>query len=445
MIRTRRASVATIMSLPARRPRHPELKLTEAEAEVYAATARLLRDVYREGFRATNEEEEAQDKRRKKARTGRGIYFLECLRLAQRLCSSSPALSSSLAKQGHGELIIPAYRQRFRQVSEMAAAVPVHSKLEELTGLLSRSSDRVVVFSEHLPTIELIAKRVKELGRPAIEFKGDLNRLQRYHALKRFKQEPQGVLISSRSGTEGLNLQFCHQLVNYELPWNPMVVEQRIGRVHRFGQTKDVELYNYAAKGTVEAHILRLLHTKIRLFELVVGELDMILDRVQEENEETLEGLLGDTWLTAETDEDFEVRIEALGEAVVAHRTAAKTQEEQSNSIAAEDPAGRLEREFASLSIPGRLRLGYGTVKMIEAPGVHASRLQQGVHVAEVLEILGSNPRVETDGLHPDFGPTYRLIGVTGGGRAVQLKVQADRLPLVLIELIADPAAPIAA
>ena len=52
------------------------------------------------------------------------------------------------------------------------------------------------------------------------------------------------MLVSTRAGTEGLNLQFCHQLVNYELPWNPMVVEQRIGRVHRYGQTREVELFN---------------------------------------------------------------------------------------------------------------------------------------------------------------------------------------------------------
>lgn len=445
MIRTRRASVAHVMSLPARRPRHPDIRLTPAEAEVYASTARLLRDVYREGFRMPTEEEELQDNRRKRARTGRGIYFLECLRLAQRLCSSAPALATSLAKQGKGELIVPVFRQRFQGLAEQAEAVTTHAKLEELTTLLTKSEDRLVVFSEHLPTVDLIGERVGALGRPAITFTGSLNRLQRHQALKRFKREPRGVLVSTRAGTEGLNLQFCHQLVNYELPWNPMVVEQRIGRVHRFGQTREVELFNYAAKGTVEAHILRLLHTKIRLFELVVGELDLILDRMEDEDGESFAGLLGDLWLAAESDEAFEQKVEELGDRVAAERTAAQAEEQKSTLVAAEDAAGRLEREFPALTVPARLRLGYGTVHLHMAPGVEAARQQLGLHVVEVLEMLGSGPRVESAAASPDYGPTYRITGVTGQGREITMVAQADRLPMTLLELGGDPAAPLAA
>ncbi|MDZ4862249.1 MAG: DEAD/DEAH box helicase [Gemmatimonadota bacterium] len=445
MIRTRRASVAHVMSLPARRPRHPEIRLTPAEAQVYADTARLLRDVYREGFRVPTEEEDLQDKRRKRARTGRGIYFLECLRLAQRLCSSAPALATSLSKQGQGELIVPAFRQRFQELAEQAGAVTTHAKLEELTTLLVKSEDRLVVFSEHLPTVALIAARVEALGRPPIVFTGSLNRLQRHQALKRFKREPRGVLVSTRAGTEGLNLQFCHQLVNYELPWNPMVVEQRIGRVHRYGQTREVELFNYAAKGTVEAHILRLMHTKIRLFELVVGELDLILDRMEDDDGESFAGLLGDMWLVAESDEVFEQKLEVLGDKVAADRTASQADEQKSTIVAAEDAAGRLVREFTALTVPARLRLGYGTVHLNLAPGVEAARQQLGLHVAEVLEMLGGGARVEAAAMSPDYGPTYRIVGVTGQGRAITMVAQADRLPMTLLELAGDPAAPLAA
>lgn len=445
MIRTRRASVAHIMSLPSRRPRHPDLILTPSEGEVYAATARLLRDVYREGFRATTEEEEEEDTRRTRARTGRGIYFLECLRLAQRLCSSSPALATSLARQGQGELIVPAFRQRFQQVAEQAEAVTTHAKLEELTGLLTKSGDRVVVFSEHLPTIKLIEDRVMQLGRPGITFTGSLNRMQRHQALKRFKREPSGVLISTRAGTEGLNLQFCHQLVNYELPWNPMVVEQRIGRVHRFGQTREVELFNYAARGTVESHILRLLHTKIRLFELVVGELDMILDRRGDDDGESFEGLLGDLWLKAETDEEFETKVEEFGDKVAEERGQALADEQKATMVAAADAAGRLELEFAALTVPARLRLGYGTVHLPMAPGVESEGKRLGIHVSEVLEMLGSGPRVEPAGMHADYGPISRITGVTGRGRELVLVAQADRLPMMLVEIRGDPTAPLAA
>jgi hypothetical protein len=224
-----------------------------------------------------------------------------------------------------------------------------------------------------------------------------------------------------------------------------MVVEQRIGRVHRFGQTREVELFNFAAKGTVESHILRLLHTKIRLFELVVGELDLILDQMKEDDGDGFEGLLGDMWLKAESDEEFEREIDVLGDSMTEKRAAASAGEERSTRYAAEDPAGRLEAEFAALPIPARVRLGYGTVKLTMAPGVESSRQQLGVHVAEVIEILGSGPRVEAGTRHPDYGATYRITGVTGQGRALWLLVQADRLPLVLVELGGDPAAPLAA
>ncbi len=445
MIRTRRASVAHIMSLPARRPRHPELELSPAEADVYVETARLLRDLYREGFRTTTEEEELKDTRRTRARTGRGIYFLECLRLAQRLCSSAPALASSLANQAEGELILPEFRQRFRRVADQAAAVTSHAKLEQLTELLGQSPDRAVVFSEHLPTIDLIEERVRQLGRRPIKFTGSLNRLQRHDALKRFRREPNGVLVSTRAGTEGLNLQFCHQLVNYELPWNPMVVEQRIGRVHRFGQTREVDLYNYAARGTVEAHILRLLHTKIRLFELVVGELDTILGARDDDDGESFAGLLGDLWLNAENDDEFKEKVEQLGDEVAETRNQAAAQEQQAALVAAADAAGRLTEQFTQLTIPARLRLGYGTTQLLPAPGVDSELRRLGVHVAEVLEMLGGSPQVEPAGMHADYGPTYRIIGVTGRGRELVLRAQADRLPMTLIEVAGDPAAPIAA
>ncbi len=443
MIRTRRSSVAHIMSLPARRPRHPDVILTPAEAGLYAGTARFLRDLYRDGFRATTEEEERADRRRRRARTGRGIFFLECLRLAQRLCSSSPALASSMAHLGQGELIVPAFRRRAQLLADEAAAVGTHAKLEELSAMLARSEDRAVVFSEHLPTIDLINQRVKELGRPAIVFQGSLNRADRHRALTRFRREPKGVLVSTRAGTEGLNLQFCHQLVNYELPWNPMVVEQRIGRVHRFGQQREVELYNYAAKDTIEAHILRLLHTKIRLFELVVGELDLILERMDDDGGESFEGHLGQLWLAAETDDTFGEKIEELGDKVAAERTAALEEEERSSVIAAADAAQRLKDEFTSLTVPARLRLGYGTVHMTLAPGVDGTRHQLGIAVAEVLEMLSMGPVVEPAGMHPDYGPVYRIVGLTGRGREVWLLAQADRLPITVTAIGGDAEAPL--
>src|SRR5690606_21915256 len=93
------------------------------------------------------------------------------------------------------------------------------------------------------------------------------------------------VLIATEAGGEGINLQFCNNMINFDLPWNPMRVEQRIGRVHRLGQTEDVNIFNLCTKNTIEEHILHLLHEKINLFELVIGELDHIIERLESKEE----------------------------------------------------------------------------------------------------------------------------------------------------------------
>ena len=84
-------------------------------------------------------------------------------------------------------------------------------------------------------------------------------------------------MLSTEAGGEGRNFQFCHLLVNYDLPWNPMRIEQRIGRVDRIGQTNTVQVFNFWVKGTVEERVLDVLERRINIFEETVGGLDPIL------------------------------------------------------------------------------------------------------------------------------------------------------------------------
>ncbi|MGH7970845.1 MAG: helicase-related protein [Limisphaerales bacterium] len=86
-----------------------------------------------------------------------------------------------------------------------------------------------------------------------------------------------GALLLTHSGTEGRNLQFCHQLVNFDLPWNPMELEQRIGRLHRYGQQRPVLIHNFTQEGTLQQHLLEVLQEKLNLFELVIGETGLVL------------------------------------------------------------------------------------------------------------------------------------------------------------------------
>ena len=109
---------------------------------------------------------------------------------------------------------------------------------------------------------------------------GKFSKSKREWMKQLFKEKAQ-VLIATESGSEGINLQFCHHVINYDLPWNPMKLEQRIGRVHRLGQEQDVHIYNLAIQNTIEDHILDLLYVKIGVFEKVVGELDDILSTLK--------------------------------------------------------------------------------------------------------------------------------------------------------------------
>ena len=443
MVRTRRSSVADALELPPRRPSHPRVDLTSEEKALYRETTRFLRDLYRDGFLQPSAEEEAEDRARRKRRTGKGIFALETMRLCQRLTSSSRALAESLGTVAAGELVSPEFRTRAHELAAAARAVPQHAKLETLGRLLDEApDDRLIVFSEHLPTLDLIAERVERAGRPAVRYTGGLSLAERGKALARFRAEGRGVLVATRAGTEGLNLQFCSRLVNYELPWNPMVVEQRIGRIHRIGQTREAHIINLAAAGTIEEHVLKLLDQKIRLFQLVVGELDVILGEFG--GAESLEQRLADAWLAAESDEQFAGKVETIGEEIVQSREAGLAQERLASEVAAEDNAERLARDFAVLSVPGRVRLGYGTVHLRVMRGVEAKRQQIGLHVNELLEALENVPAPEPAGVHPEYGPLQRLNGVTGRGRAVSLLVQADRLPMALVDLDADVEARIA-
>jgi SNF2 family DNA or RNA helicase len=121
-------------------------------------------------------------------------------------------------------------------------------------------------------------------------------------------------------------LQFANTIVNYDLPWNPMRIEQRIGRLHRIGQTQDVYIFNFCLANSLEEYILKVLHEKINLFELVVGEIDTILGQMGDEFDfgETVVSL----WLKHQSQPELEDAFEELGsQLLVAKQGYAEVQE----------------------------------------------------------------------------------------------------------------------
>jgi SNF2 family DNA or RNA helicase len=118
------------------------------------------------------------------------------------------------------------------------------------------------------------------------------------------------VLLSSESGGEGRNLQFCNTMINFDVPWNPMAIEQRIGRIDRIGQQREVFVFNLVTRGTIEEQVLRLLDEKISMFELVVGEVGAILGSIEDDRD--FADLVLDAWLET-TEETRREAFDAIG------------------------------------------------------------------------------------------------------------------------------------
>jgi hypothetical protein len=140
---------------------------------------------------------------------------------------------------------------------------------------------KVLIFTEFRETQAMLLELLAPLAE-VHAFHGQLSAEQKDTAVNRFRvgTGPQ-VLVSTEAGGEGRNFQFCHVIVNYDLPWNPMKVEQRIGRVDRIGQEHPVLIFNFHVKGTIEGRILEVLERRINLFEEAVGGLDPILGEAE--------------------------------------------------------------------------------------------------------------------------------------------------------------------
>jgi SNF2 family DNA or RNA helicase len=207
------------------------------------------------------------------------------LQTLQREIGSSPlaARSTLLALAD-----LPALHDRrpaLRALAERAAHIPTWAKAEALEKLLARlRGEKVLLFTHFRQTLEQLAARLEALGLNFVVYHGGLSTAGKNAAVRRFEREVQ-LLLSTEAAGEGRNLQFCRTMVNFDLPWNPLRIEQRVGRVHRIGQTRPVEIHNLSAAGTIEDYLLDLLDRKVNMFELFIGEMDMLLGELTEERD----------------------------------------------------------------------------------------------------------------------------------------------------------------
>jgi len=273
MVRNTRAQSG--LALPPRYVSTVAVEPAEGERELYDAIVELLRAHVHDA----------------RSRMVASTLLLEA-------CSSPSAVRGTLSRIGESDKHTPALRDGAAQLARLAAKVDDSRKLEALADIV-RESDRVLVFTRFRDTLESIVAGLRRRGFEPSVFHGGMRADERHAAIERFRAGAR-VLVATDVGGEGQNLQFCQTLVNFDLPWNPMLIEQRIGRLHRMGQTGEVRVHNLCARGTAEQRVLDVLDRRLHLFELVVGEMDMVLGNLTDERD--LEERVLDLYASARDD-----------------------------------------------------------------------------------------------------------------------------------------------
>ncbi|HEX9905536.1 MAG TPA: SNF2-related protein [Propylenella sp.] len=271
MIRNTRAVVA--LKLPRRHATTIKVDGGPGEAEAYADLAAAARRLAAEG--------EAKRER---------LALHHLLAAAGSSPKAAAGAVARVAARNAGDPI-------WAELANRWATIKTGGKEAALIDLVRRNpTEKKLVFVHSRETLAHVADRLEKADVSLARFHGSLSGPEKDAAITAFRDHAT-VLLCTQSGGEGRNIQFCNTLINFDVPWNPMAIEQRIGRIDRIGQSREVFVFNLVTRGTLEEQLLGLLDEKISMFELVVGEVGAILGGIEEERE--FPDLVLDAWLGA--------------------------------------------------------------------------------------------------------------------------------------------------
>ncbi|HEX9616331.1 MAG TPA: SNF2-related protein [Anaerolineales bacterium] len=330
MVRHSRGQVN--IDLPPRQASTIRLKPTHEEAELYNAVSNFVKAQLRPPTPASRFPGD-------KVEEGvRQIDRFALLTLQREIGSSSHAVVPTLRLLADRARELN-QRQTLLSLADQATNLTAWAKVNALERLLhtlfqADPSEKVLLFTHFRRTLDLLAGRLQEMGVDFVVYHGELDIRAKQQAIEDFQNRAQ-VLLSTEAAGEGRNLQFSRTMINFDIPWNPMRIEQRVGRIHRVGQTREVRIYNLSARGTVEDYLLQILDQKLNMFELVIGEVDMILGHMFEERD--FEILLLDIWVQSQTDADLQTGFDQLGETLLQARQAYQEAREYDEVLFGED------------------------------------------------------------------------------------------------------------
>lgn len=277
--RTRRVQVKE--HRPIRDPKVLQVRYSAQEMRLYESILRMVRAKCR--------------------RDSRPFHVFQVIGLQLRAASCLPVLAQEIREGRYGEPADLFYEAMGEEVfedrleeepnEEIAEADIMRlldydfemndSKYRELRRMLMEAvpDEKAVIFAYYRPTLAYLRRRLVADGVEVTLIHGDVPNDERWEEIERFK-DPRGprVLLSSEVGSEGIDLQFCRVMANYDLPWNPMRIEQRIGRIDRVGQqAKRLSIVNFKVQGTIEERLYERLHSKLERFANSLGDLEAII------------------------------------------------------------------------------------------------------------------------------------------------------------------------
>jgi hypothetical protein len=159
------------------------------------------------------------------------------------------------------------------------------TKFEELRGVVSQhlsgKDERLLVFTEHKDTLDFLVRKLTNLGFHCCTIHGGMSLEKRIDAEREFFERKPSVMVATEAAGEGINLQFCSLMVNYDIPWNPNRLEQRMGRIHRYKQEREVIIFNLVAKNTREGEVMECVLRKLEDMRTALG-IDRVYDVIGE-------------------------------------------------------------------------------------------------------------------------------------------------------------------
>ncbi len=261
MVRNRRSQVG--LQLPRRLAAVVHLQASKAEQSLYNDFTNFVQSaVPRRGSTTTRQE--------------RGLR-LALMSLQRQLASSPAALAQTLERMAKKNELPQVQIRKLEEFAYRARNLKDETKIKATLEIVQAAGGQFVIFVEYLRSLDQLLKALAKVGIPAVAYSGEMDPAKKTAAIAKFRSGEAKIFVATRTGSEGHNLQFCHQMINFDLPWNPMAIEQRIGRLHRIGQKDEVLVFNLSIIGTIEDKVLEILSTKLKMFNLIVGELDMIL------------------------------------------------------------------------------------------------------------------------------------------------------------------------